>query len=160
MDPVRDTAISFEAHLVVFLLCINDELGYFNEDIPRTLAGSLAHGKRKRKRPTFAWIDTFLTNLAPPCSIGVLSASTPPLWLPFITRQVSQLFRGDAVRRFHRDMWLLHGEFLSLPCGFCPTFFFACGGIGMDTDREGVEMRELLGWSYRKQEIKILIEIQ
>lgn len=41
--------------LIAFLLCINDELDYFNEDIPRRtrarvlLVGSLAHDERKRK---------------------------------------------------------------------------------------------------------------
>lgn len=41
---------SFGAHLVAFLLCINDELEYFNEDIPQLLAGSLAHDDDERKR--------------------------------------------------------------------------------------------------------------
>lgn len=39
----------FGAHLVAFLLCINDEPEYFNEDIPQLLAGSLTHDGRKRK---------------------------------------------------------------------------------------------------------------
>lgn len=38
------------AHLVAFLLCINDGPEYFNEDIPQLLADSLAHDdERKRK---------------------------------------------------------------------------------------------------------------
>ena len=90
----------------MFLLCINDELGYFNEDIPRPLAGSLAHGERKRReRPTSGPLDRHVPGHARSASFywRIVSLSTRRLsfsrvplrvYPPLIPR-VSQLFRYD-----------------------------------------------------------------
>lgn len=90
----------------MFLLCINDELGYFNEDILRPLAGSLAHGERKRReRPTSGPLDRHVPGHA--CSAlfywRIVSLSTrrlnfsrvPLRVCPPLIPRVSQLFRYD-----------------------------------------------------------------
>jgi len=48
---------SFGAHLVAFLLCINDEPEYFNEDIPQLLAGFLAHDERRKRKDNLLDLD-------------------------------------------------------------------------------------------------------
>lgn len=51
---------SFGAHLVAFLLCINDEPEYFNEDIPQLLAVSLAHDDGRKRKDNLLDLDFIL----------------------------------------------------------------------------------------------------
>jgi len=48
---------SFGTHLVAFLLCINDEPEYFNEDIPQLLADSLTHDNERKRKGSLLDLD-------------------------------------------------------------------------------------------------------
>lgn len=127
-DPVEDGDLVLEARLVVFLLCINDELGYFNEDIPRPLAGSLAYGERKRREANLRFNRHVLGRA---CSALFYWRYCQPFNVPFkllsvvralVIRCVSRSFRHDTARYFRLDMlWLRQQEFLLLPLPFSST---------------------------------------
>lgn len=97
---------SSRLNLSVFLLCINDELGYFNEDIPGALADSLAHDW-KSKRPASFRINTFhqrrrLNSSRP---IGLSSLLSSPSF--------SHLYNAcQYIIFFKRPLWHFYCHFL------------------------------------------------